>query len=178
LIIEPSYQQRGLDGARKDLYIQRLRELGRNITLWPHIDEQLSFTKSVQIQMLDEIASHATFTHRPRTIEVTADTLLNDIAGMVLKREGGANSELVWLPGDSRYPSSQPKLAAILKDAGPYKLLAQEYVEYLQRVGEWRVYFCGGRVIFTIQTEPSGKGKFVFFSWHPTCMTLKGMWCV
>jgi hypothetical protein len=170
-----SDQEHGLQGENKNLYIQRLRNLGKFVTLWPHVDEQLLFTKSAQVELLDRIANEVTQTHRPRTTALNLETQLIAIQGMVLKREGGEGGNMVLFEGDPDYPQTDFDVRKMCDFARPYKWLAQEYVSYLRRVGEWRVFFCGGREIFTIQTEPRDDSRDVEFALHLTCLPLKRM---
>lgn len=198
-----SKRKRGLDGGKLEKYAESLQELGKYVTLWPHIDEQLDASKLRQVQWLDQIAKEVTKTHRPKTFVLTPSTTMDEVQGKVLKREGSDCGKMVLVPDvdsqylmDSdideergvpfrtkltasalKYPKTDKDLARLLKAAGPYKWLVQDYVPYLRRLGEWRVYFCGGSEIFTIQTEwKSSQGQvYLKFCLHETCYTLSEM---
>src|SRR3954451_20077357 len=93
-----SLPARGLDEGRRDMYIVRLKELGNEVTLWPHIEEQVAASKWSQVQSLDEIARQVTRTYRPGTVLLTESSTIEDVKGKVLKREGAECSFMVLVP--------------------------------------------------------------------------------
>jgi hypothetical protein len=180
---ESSLSDWGLQEPNFNSYISRLRDLGTEVTLWPHVDEQITESKWEQVKSLDAIAKQVTGTHRPTTRLLNEEIKIADILGKVLKREG---SNHVLLPGSSKASFLRTdRDVQNLGQVGRYRWLVQDFAPYLLKVGEWRVMFCGGREIYTIQTEPgrSRKGQTSFNSMrtnpHRTCYTLEEMrWVV
>ena len=161
------------------LYISRLREIGSEATLWPHVDEQITESKWKQVESLDAIAKTITQSHRPTTKLLDETTKLTDITGKVLKREGSESGKHVLIPPVTSLRTD--KDVQNLRLGGRYRWLIQDYAPYLISVGEWRVVFCGGQEIYTIQTEPgqNRRGRVSFSSMrvspHWTCYTLEEM---
>ena len=143
--------------------IWRLRSLGEEVTLWPHIDEQLSGSKWEQIEALDEISLQVTKSHRPRSTLLGENTSIADIEGNVLKRTGSGSSSNVLIPPAAvdghkknvRYPKTNEDLKRLLRTSEGYSWIVQELAPHLLRLGEWRVVFCGGRISYIVHTLPT-----------------------
>ena len=99
-------------------------------------------------QSLDLIAQERTNTVRPRTrLLVDGEKILN---AMVLKRTHSNTGEHVIVASDT-HRCNWDYLRCQLGVPGS-QWMAQSFVELLVRLGEWRVFLIGGRVVYTVHT--------------------------
>jgi glutathione synthase/RimK-type ligase-like ATP-grasp enzyme len=97
---------------------------------------------------LDLIAQERTKTARPKTrLLVDGEKLLNV---MVLKRTHSDAGEHVIIPSDTRRHNWEYLRSQL--DVPNSRWMAQSFVEQLVRLGEWRVFVIGGKVVYTVHT--------------------------
>lgn len=116
--------------------------------IWPPQDQPNTIGSKLQsIQNLDIIASRQTNSTRPVTREMAVhDRIPDDI---VLKRTHSDSGIHVLLPGD---PNRTWEYMRAHSEIPRCRWFGQTYVETLHRLGEWRVFLVGGRIIYTVHT--------------------------
>jgi hypothetical protein len=130
-----------------------MKTIGMRIPIWPPIEEMIACSKWAVIQTLDYIAKTFTKTVRPETVVLkTPVTWVPKDA--VLKRERSDASRHCIIPTDTR-GTSIVQLNEYLKlnSLDDCYWLRQEYIPFLRQFGEWRVYFIGGQLSFTLLTQ-------------------------
>jgi len=102
-------------------------------------------------QSLDLIAQERTNTARPRTRLLIDGERIVDV--MVLKRTHSDAGEHVVMPSDI-HKRNWDYLRSQLDVPGS-QWMVQSFVEPLARLGEWRVFLVGGKVVYTVHTLKS-----------------------
>jgi glutathione synthase/RimK-type ligase-like ATP-grasp enzyme len=130
-------------------YMDNLHRLSRAIRMWPHQDHINTIASKWEIsRSLDHIAQVRTNTARPTTRLLVDGERIVD--AMVLKRTHSDGGEHVVLPRDVNkrnweYLRSQLDVPCAL-------WMAQSFVEPLVRLGEWRVFLVGGKIVYMVHT--------------------------
>lgn len=116
--------------------------------VWPPQDQPNTIGSKLQsIQNLDAIASRRTHSTRPVTRELTPhETIPDDI---VIKRTHSDSGIHVLLPGD---PNRNWEYMLAHSEIPRCRWFGQTYVETLHRLGEWRAFVVGGKIIYTVHT--------------------------
>lgn len=117
--------------------------------MWPpqdHVDTIAS--KWELAQTLDLIAQERTKTARPKTRLLIDGEAIRD--AMVLKRTHSDAGEHVLIPSNV-VKRNWDYLRSQL-DVPNSKWMAQTYVETLVKLGEWRTFIIGGRIVYTVHT--------------------------
>ena len=117
--------------------------------MWPHQDHVNTIGSKWELsQSLDLIAQERTRTARPRTrLLVDGERIVNI---MVLKRTHSDTGEHVVIPSDI-HKQNWEYLHGQLDVPGSHWMV-QSFVEPLVRLGEWRVFLVGGKVVYTVHT--------------------------
>jgi hypothetical protein len=145
----------GLRRKDHDVYLQNIRRLNELMLIWPSPQEQLSTRQKFGlVRRLDHIAQTVTHTHRPHTAVLKPNTplpLSTNSNPKVLKRECSDCSSHVYLP-DRVATMTPKKIREMLKKDPSWRWILQDYVTYLRKVGEWRVFMLDGKALHTICT--------------------------
>jgi len=117
--------------------------------MWPPQDHANTMASKWELaQSLDLIAQERTNTARPRTrLLVDGERILN---AMVLKRTHSDAGEHVIVLSDTLRRNWDYLCAQL--DVPDSRWMAQSFVEQLVRLGEWRVFLIGGKVVYTVHT--------------------------
>jgi hypothetical protein len=138
-----------------------MKTIGMRIPIWPPIEEMIACSKWAVILILDHIAETVTKTVRPKT-EILKTPVTSVPHNSVLKRERSDGSRHCLIPAEVENMSIV-QLNDYLESHSLDNChwLHQEYVPFLRQFGEWRVYFIGGQISFTLLTEWTDDGAMV-----------------
>lgn len=168
-----------LDDEGRKFYITALSAISRRMPVWPPVDESVQFGhKATIIEMLDRAARIVTKTRRPIS-EILTDRhtlpLSTTENPQVLKREYSEGGGHVQLP--VKVQKTTPRfLEKLLQD--PERWVLQQYVPYLQRFGELRVFIAGGRIVQTVCTVKRNKDGIWALNFVSGHHSLAEMWYV
>jgi hypothetical protein len=129
--------------------MENLRGLSCVIRMWPPQDHVNTIASKWELtRTLDFIAQERTKTARPKTRLLVDGETIRD--AMVLKRTHSDAGEHVLMPThvvkrNWDYLRSQ-------LDVPRSRWMAQSYVETLVKLGEWRSFVIGGRIVYTVYT--------------------------
>ncbi|KIM90474.1 hypothetical protein PILCRDRAFT_84468 [Piloderma croceum F 1598] len=142
----------GVTSGNITQYIENLREVCREVCIWPPQDQVNNIASKWQlIQSLDLIAGTRTLSSRPRTWLLCNGQPINNKT--VLKRTHSNAAEHVLLLNDK---TMQPKwdwgYLCSQMDIPGCQWMAQMYVETLEKRGKWRVFVIGGQIVYTVHT--------------------------
>ncbi|KAF7969775.1 hypothetical protein HWV62_25997 [Athelia sp. TMB] len=144
-------------------YLCNIQSLSWAIAMWPPVQESLySKRKYELIKDLDEIARKSTATCRPVTRLITSDLphpLSSNENPNVVKREESNACKNIHFPEVVEKLDEKEIIDMYPRDGRPRWML-QSYVPYVTRVGEWRMFMRGGRMMQGVITTPQeGRGK-------------------
>lgn len=149
--------------------------ISKEIPVWPPIEEMIASTKWAVIQHLDHIAENITNTVRPKTKILQIPVAL-PLENVVIKRERSDTCRHCLFPQHIKNMSAKKLNEYLNKNSiDDCYWLHQEFVPLLRQFGEWRVYFIGGQLSFTLLTEVTPKG--VFSIRQGDCWTLEELTC-
>ena len=162
--------QYGLTTTNVRQYLDNLHTLSRVIHIWPHQDHVNTIASKWELsQSLDIIAQERTNTARPRTrLVVDGERIVN---AMVLKRTHSDAGEHVIIPSDV-YKRNWDYLRGQLDVRGS-QWMVQSFVEHLPKLGEWRVFLVGGKVVYTVHTLKNQDRKTWYWDVAHTYYTLE-----
>ena len=138
----------GLTRGNFEEILKNLDRLRRYVHVWPPQDQPNTIGSKIQsIQNLDHIAARRTFSTRPITRELITHELIPD--DIVIKRTHSDSGIHVLLPGDKNrnweYMQAHSEIPRC-------RWFGQTYMEMLHRLGEWRTFVVGGKIIYTVHT--------------------------
>jgi hypothetical protein len=137
-----------LNAENQDRILFHLDEIRRLVHVWPPQGQQNTIGSKWQLmQNLDTVAARSTFSARPSSRLLENGQPLPE--GIVIKRTHSDAGRHVLLPENDH--RSWEYLNANSEIPG-CRWFGQTYVETLHRVGEWRVFIVGGRIVYTVHT--------------------------
>lgn len=117
--------------------------------MWPPQDHVNTIASKWELaQTLNLITQEATNTARPMTRLLVDGERIVD--AMVLKRTHSDAGEHVVIPSNV-HKRNWDYLRGQLDVPGS-RWMGQAYVEHLARLGEWRVFIVGGKIVYTVHT--------------------------
>lgn len=130
-------------------------ELCRTVHIWPPPKQMNTVhSKWIQNQNLLHVALNVTHTIRPQA------KLLNDgdqfPPNIVLKRTHSDTGHHVLLPGDAKRNWEYMRNNCEVPGS---RWFGQTYIEPLSKMGEWRVFLVGGKVVYTVHTLYNKESK-------------------
>lgn len=138
----------GLTRDNFEEILKNLDHLRHYVHVWPPQDQPNTIGSKLQsIQNLDIIASRRTHSTRPITRELKVHEQIPD--NIVIKRTHSDSGIHILLPGD-RNRNWEYMLAH--SEIPRCRWFGQTYVETLHRLGEWRTFVVGGKIIYTVHT--------------------------
>lgn len=136
-----------------------MKALSKEVYIWPPPNQiETVGSKLTLINHLDMVAGRSTKTARPNTRLLLPDDRIPK--QIVLKRTHSDSGEHVIFPGDNNRNWEHLRSQSNIPNC---QWFGQTFISTLRTLGEWRVFFVGGRIIYVIHSvynERKGSWKW------------------